>query len=45
VYAILVPTCALLVLTGLMSFEGNYTFATRGSYFAPEVPVVVKATH
>ncbi len=39
VYAILVPTGALLILTGLMSFEGNYTFTTRGAYFSPEAPV------
>ena len=39
VYAILVPTGALLVLIGLMSVEGDYTFVTRGVYFgaAPEV--------
>ncbi len=35
VYAILVPTGALLVLVGLMSLEGHYTFLTRGTYFAP----------
>ena len=34
VYAILVPTGALLVLIGLMSLEGNYTFVTRGAHFA-----------
>ena len=39
VYAILVPTGALLVLIGLMSVEGKYTFFTRGIFFgaAPEV--------
>ena len=39
VYAILVPTGALLVLIGLMSIEGKYTFLTRGVFFgaAPEV--------
>ncbi|MGE0355415.1 MAG: cytochrome C oxidase subunit IV family protein [Burkholderiales bacterium] len=42
VYAILVPTCALLVLTGLMSLEGDYTFHTRGAYFAPAVQEAVK---
>ena len=35
VYAILVPTGALLVLIGLMSLEGDYTHKTRGTYFAP----------
>ena len=34
VYAILVPTGALLVLIGMMSLEGNYTFLTRGTYFS-----------
>ena len=33
VYAILVPTGALLILVGLMSLEGSYTFLTRGTYF------------
>ena len=41
VYAILVPTGALLVLIGLMSLEGDYTFLTRGTYFSPS-PEVVK---
>jgi cytochrome c oxidase subunit 4 len=37
VYAILVPTGALLILIGLMSLEGGYTFHTRGAYFSPSV--------
>ncbi len=41
VYAILVPTGALLILIGLMSLEGGYTFQTRGTYFSPS-PEVVK---
>ena len=41
VYAILVPTGALMILIGLMSLEGNYTFLTRGAYFSPS-PAVVK---
>ncbi len=41
VYAILVPTGALLILIGLMSLEGDYTFETRGTYFSPS-PEVVK---
>ena len=41
VYAILVPTGALLILIGLMSLEGGYTFLTRGAYFSP-APEVVK---
>ncbi len=40
VYAILVPTGALLILIGLMSLEGNYTFQTRGAYFSPSAEVV-----
>ncbi len=40
VYAILVPTCALMVLIGLMSLEGDYTFQTRGTYFSPSSEVV-----
>ncbi len=42
VYAILVPTGALLILIGLMSLEGNYTFLTRGAYFSPS-PAVEKS--
>ena len=42
VYAILVPTGALLILIGLMSLEGNYTFQTRGVHFSPQ-PEVVKS--
>ena len=43
VYAILVPTGALLILLGLMSLEGNYTFLTRGTYFSPSSsPAVLK---
>jgi cytochrome c oxidase subunit 4 len=34
VYAILVPTLALLVLLTLMAIEGNYTEFTRFLYFA-----------
>ena len=41
VYAILVPTGALLILIGLMSLEGGYTFLTRGTYFSPS-PAVAK---
>ncbi len=41
VCAILVPTGALMILLGLMSLEGGYTFETRGTYFSPS-PEVVK---
>ena len=40
VFAILLPTAALLALIGLMSLEGNYTFVTRGAYFSPSTEVV-----
>ncbi len=40
VYAILVPTGALMILLGLMSLEGGYTFLTRGTYFSPSSEVV-----
>ena len=40
VYAILVPTGALLILIGLMSLEGDYTFLTRGKNFSPSAEVV-----
>jgi cytochrome c oxidase subunit IV len=34
VYAILVPPLCILVLVGLMAAEGDYTFVTRGLFFA-----------
>ena len=34
VCAILIPTGALLVLIGLMSFEGDYTNSTRDTFFS-----------
>ena len=40
IYAILVPTAALLVLIALMSLEGDYTFHTRGAYFSPSTQAV-----
>ena len=33
IYAILVPLLILLVLVGIASIEGKYTFLTRGIYF------------
>ncbi len=36
VCAILIPTGALLVLIGLMSFEGDYVNSTRGTFFTTE---------
>jgi cytochrome c oxidase subunit 4 len=33
-YAILLPPVLVMVFVGLMTLEGDYTFATRGEYFA-----------
>jgi cytochrome c oxidase subunit IV len=33
IYAILLPPGAILVLVGLMAWEGDYTFLTRGLFF------------
>ncbi len=39
--AILVPPVALLVLVGLMSIEGDYTYSSRAKFFGlDEAPVV-----
>ncbi len=35
VYVILVPPLLLMVLMGIGAFEGNYTFFTRETFFAP----------
>ncbi len=32
---ILLPPVAVLVFVGIMAFEGNYTEATRGTFFVP----------
>ena len=40
VYAILVPTGALLILIGLMSLEGKYTFLTRSEFFSPSSEIM-----
>jgi cytochrome c oxidase subunit IV len=32
-YAILVPPLLVLVFVGIMAFEGDYTFLTRGIFF------------
>ena len=36
VYAILLPPLCLLVLVGLMAFEGDYTFLIRAIFFGQE---------
>jgi len=45
--AILIPTGVLLVLIGLMAFEADYTFLTRGIFFGagPEVTVGNPVAH
>ena len=35
VYAILVPPLLLMVLLGIGALEADYTFLTRGTFFAP----------
>lgn len=37
VYAIVVPPLLLLVLLGIGALEADYTFGSRGTFFAPEV--------
>jgi cytochrome c oxidase subunit IV len=34
IYAICLPPVLVLIFVALMSFESNYTFASRGVYFA-----------
>lgn len=36
VYAILVPPLLLMVLLGIGALEADYTWLTRGAFFAPE---------
>ena len=36
VYAIVVPPLLLLVLLGIGALEADYTFFSRGTFFAPE---------
>jgi cytochrome c oxidase subunit 4 len=40
--AILIPPCCLLVLIGLMSFEGEYTYSTRETFFGPAAEVAAE---
>ncbi len=44
VYAILVPPLCLLVLVALMAAEGDYTFMTRGTFFAPAAALSEQAS-
>lgn len=43
--AILVPPVALLVLIGLMSIEGDYTYIARAKFFGVEEAPVVEHGH
>lgn len=43
--AILVPPLALLVLVGMMSIEGDYTYLTRAKFFGLDEAPVVKHGH
>jgi cytochrome c oxidase subunit IV len=47
VYAIVVPPLLLLVLLGIGALEADYTFFTRGAFFAPtaEQPAPKGAAH
>jgi cytochrome c oxidase subunit IV len=45
VYAILVPPLLLMVLLGIGALEADYTFGTRGTFFAPEVVQPAPAGH
>lgn len=43
VYAILVPPLLLITLLGIGALEADYTFLSRGTFFAPAAPQ--SATH
>lgn len=45
IYAILIPPLCVLVLVGLMHAEADYTYSTRGKFFAtPEQQAMEKTT-
>ena len=44
-YAIVVPPLLLLVLLGIGAFEADYTFLTRGTFFAPAAQAQAPAKH
>jgi cytochrome c oxidase subunit IV len=44
-YAIVVPPVLLLVLLGIGAFEADYTFFTRGTFFAPAAQAQAPAKH
>jgi cytochrome c oxidase subunit IV len=41
-YAILVPPLLLMVLLGIGTLDGDYTFLTRGTFFGPSTTAPVK---
>ena len=43
VYAILVPPLLLIVLLGIGALEADYTFFSRGTFFAPQAEQPAKA--
>ena len=45
IYAILVPPLLLIVLLGIGALEADYTFLTRGTFFAPEAQQKAAPTH
>ena len=45
VYAILVPPLLLITLVGIGALEADYTFLTRGDFFAPEAQQAAPVKH
>ena len=45
IYAILVPPLLLMVLLGIGALEADYTWLTRGTFFAPEAQQPAPPVH
>ena len=45
IYAILVPPALLIVLLGIGALEADYTFLTRGTFFAPSTTAPAPHPH
>lgn len=45
IYAILVPPLLLMVLLGIGALEADYTWLTRGTFFAPEAQQPAPPAH
>lgn len=45
VYAIVVPPLLLVTLVGIGALEADYTFASRGTFFAPEAQQPAAPVH